>query len=235
MRRALTLIDGLDRADGIDAAIAEVERTLALFGLEYFTFQDFPDPEHYDHFVFCHNVPSEWLRLYVREKYNLIDPAFRACRHSAEPFIWADAPYDRSQEPLTATFVERVADFGLARGLMVPVPHNATPSGVVWFGGSGAELNRHTIPRLHLIALYAFERLRKFRAPRCDKKPLLSAREREVLTWAAAGKTAWEIGELLGIAKRTADAHIEGAMKKLRTANRTHAVAVAVRDKLIHL
>jgi LuxR family transcriptional regulator, quorum-sensing system regulator BjaR1 len=235
LRRALTFIERLNLADSIDTARATVEKTLALFALEYFTFQDFPNPKKYENFLFCQNVPSEWMKLYVSEKYNLIDPAFRACRHTTEPFIWADAPYDRSQEPLTASFVERVTDFGLARGLMVPVPHIATPPGVVWFGGSHPELNRHTMPELHLIALYAFERLRKFRAPRCESRPLLSVREHEVLTWAAAGKTAWEIGELLGIAKRTADSHIQAAMKKLGATNRTHAVAVAVGDKLISL
>jgi LuxR family quorum sensing-dependent transcriptional regulator len=235
LRRALTLIDDLNRADSVDSGIAALENTLAAFGLEYFTLQDFPNPKKYEDFVFCHNVPSEWMKLYVSEKYNLIDPAFRACRHATEPFVWGDARYDPEQEPLTAKFVDRVADFGLATGLMIPVPHITARPGVVWFGGSHPELNRHTIPRLHLIALYTFERLRKFRAPHCERRPVLSAREREVLVWAAAGKSAWEIGEQLAIAKRTVDAHIEAAMKKLGAANRTHAVAIAVGDKLIDI
>ena len=235
MRRAFAFIEDLDRADGIDAGIAALVRTLASFGLEYLTFQDFPDPKKYEDFVFCQNVPSEWIKLYIDEKYNLIDPAFRMCRRTTKPFIWADAPYDATQEPLTAKFVHRVEDSGLAAGIMVPVPQIAGPPGVVWFGGSKPDLNRHTLPSLHLISLYAFERLRKFRAPRCERKSLLTSRELEVLAWAAAGKTAWEIGELLDIAKRTADSHIEAVVRKLGTANRTHAVAIAIRDRLIDI
>jgi DNA-binding CsgD family transcriptional regulator len=63
----------------------------------------------------------------------------------------------------------------------------------------------------------------------------LTAREREVLAWIALGKSAWEIGEILGIAKRTVDEHAQTAARKLGAANRTQAVAIAVRDGLIEL
>jgi DNA-binding CsgD family transcriptional regulator len=69
------------------------------------------------------------------------------------------------------------------------------------------------------------------RAP--NDQPNLTAREREVLTWISLGKSAWEIGEILGIAKRTVDEHAQTAARKLGAANRTQAVAIAVRDRLI--
>jgi DNA-binding CsgD family transcriptional regulator len=61
----------------------------------------------------------------------------------------------------------------------------------------------------------------------------LSPREREVLRWAAQGKSAWEIGKILRVAKRTVDAHTRNAIGKLGAANRTQAVAIAVRERLI--
>jgi DNA-binding CsgD family transcriptional regulator len=61
----------------------------------------------------------------------------------------------------------------------------------------------------------------------------LTPRELDVLTWAAQGKSAWEIGVILGIAKRTVDEHIHTAMRKLGAANRTQAVAIAIRDHII--
>jgi DNA-binding CsgD family transcriptional regulator len=63
--------------------------------------------------------------------------------------------------------------------------------------------------------------------------PTLTLREREVLTWISLGKSAWEIGEILGIAKRTVDEHAQTAARKLGAANRTQAVAIAVRARLI--
>ena len=61
----------------------------------------------------------------------------------------------------------------------------------------------------------------------------LTRREREVLTWIARGKTAWEIGGILEIAKRTVDEHTHSSMRKLGAANRTQAVAIALRSRAI--
>ncbi|MGD0333475.1 MAG: helix-turn-helix domain-containing protein [Xanthobacteraceae bacterium] len=55
------------------------------------------------------------------------------------------------------------------------------------------------------------------------------------MTWAARGKPAWEIGEILKISKRTANAHIENARRKLDAVNRTQAVVIALRDRIIQL
>ena len=61
----------------------------------------------------------------------------------------------------------------------------------------------------------------------------LTPREREVLTWVAQGKSAWEIGEILNIGKRTVDEHVQTAARKLDAANRVQAVAIALRERLI--
>jgi LuxR family quorum sensing-dependent transcriptional regulator len=53
-----------------------------------------------------------------------------------------------------------------------------------------------------------------------------------VLAWAAQGKSAWETGEILKLAKRTVDEHALKAMRKLGAANRTQAVAIALRRGL---
>ncbi len=61
----------------------------------------------------------------------------------------------------------------------------------------------------------------------------LTPREREVLWWAAQGKSAWEIGEILHIAKRTVDEHTQKAIRKLGAVNRTQAVAIAFSERLL--
>ncbi|MCZ7643050.1 MAG: helix-turn-helix transcriptional regulator [Pseudorhodoplanes sp.] len=63
----------------------------------------------------------------------------------------------------------------------------------------------------------------------------ITAREKEVLTWSAMGKSAWEIGEILQISKRTVDEHIQTTFRKLGAVNRVQAVAIAMRDRLIQL
>jgi DNA-binding CsgD family transcriptional regulator len=61
----------------------------------------------------------------------------------------------------------------------------------------------------------------------------LTARECEVLEWVARGKPAREIAEILNITKRTVDAHVHSAIRKIGAVNRTNAVAIAIRDRII--
>ncbi len=56
----------------------------------------------------------------------------------------------------------------------------------------------------------------------------LTRRELECLHWAAAGKTNWEVGKILGISKRTVVFHLQNSAIKLQTSNRYHTVARAV-------
>jgi DNA-binding NarL/FixJ family response regulator len=61
----------------------------------------------------------------------------------------------------------------------------------------------------------------------------LTDRETEALTWAARGKTSAEIGQILGLTKRTIDFHIDNARVKLAVATRTQAVLKATNSRLI--
>jgi DNA-binding CsgD family transcriptional regulator len=70
-------------------------------------------------------------------------------------------------------------------------------------------------------------------APATVRTHSLTPREREVLWWAAEGRSASQIGEILQITKRTVDQHTHNAVRRLGAANRTQAVAIALRERLI--
>jgi DNA-binding response OmpR family regulator len=61
----------------------------------------------------------------------------------------------------------------------------------------------------------------------------LAEREIETLTWVARGKTSAEIAQILGIAKRTVDFHVDNARNKLGVVTRSQAVAKAASGQLI--
>ena len=62
---------------------------------------------------------------------------------------------------------------------------------------------------------------------------MLNEREIETLTWVARGKTSAQIADMLGLAKRTIDFHIDNARLKLGATTRTQAVVKAATDQLI--
>jgi DNA-binding CsgD family transcriptional regulator len=73
-----------------------------------------------------------------------------------------------------------------------------------------------------------------FRTPKpSSASPLLSLREKEILGWVMQGKSTWDIATILDISERTVKFHVNSTMKKLSAVNRTHAVAIALRDELI--
>ena len=84
--------------------------------------------------------------------------------------------------------------------------------------------------------LAAIVNARIARAPRNKDWPNpvdLSDRETETLTWAARGKTSAEIGQILGLTKRTVDFHIDNARIKFGVATRIQAVIKAANGRLI--
>jgi len=235
-REAFEFIDRLNRLSTIGTVMAATEHLLGRYGFAHFAFSGVPyNSDSLPGIVLAHRIPAELFKLYVERRYADIDPCMQHLRRIAEPFRWRDVPYDSEREPRAAELMALVTDFGLSQGFFVPIPSPAGTFGNVWMAGSKFELTARTQPALHLISLYAFDRIQRLAGPLPDQRPRLTAREKEVLAWTASGKSAWEIGEILGIAKRTVDQHAQSAFRKLGAANRTQAVAIAVRERLIDI
>jgi LuxR family quorum sensing-dependent transcriptional regulator len=228
----------IDALSGLSDSVAIVDalhHALAAEGAQFFCFNFLPQPsESFDDVVLANRWPRDWLRLYAAENYVQDDPAIRYCRRVAHPFEWSLAPFDPVREPRAAEIVERARDFGLADGYVTPVPSPSGSLGSVWVAGR-APFGARAKAAIHFTSLYAFDRLRALKAPPCRNKTSLTTREREVLNWIASGKSAWEIGEILAISKRTVDEHTQAALRKLGAANRAQAVAIAMRDRIIAL
>jgi DNA-binding response OmpR family regulator len=58
-------------------------------------------------------------------------------------------------------------------------------------------------------------------------------RQLEALTWAARGKTSWEIAQILGLSKKTVDFHLDRARIQLGASTRIEAAIKAASGRLI--
>lgn len=63
----------------------------------------------------------------------------------------------------------------------------------------------------------------------------LTPREREVLSWTANGKTAWEISVILNISESTVISHLRNSRDKLETVNVVQTIVEAMRRSEICL
>ena len=61
----------------------------------------------------------------------------------------------------------------------------------------------------------------------------LSAREREVLSWAAEGKTASETADILHVSASAVNLYAQRAMSKLHARTKTQAVAIAMQNSML--
>jgi DNA-binding CsgD family transcriptional regulator len=65
-------------------------------------------------------------------------------------------------------------------------------------------------------------------------KDELSEREKEVLTWVARGKTAWEVATILHLSRRTVEWYINQARIRLNAYTVVQAVANAMKQGQIY-
>ncbi|MBN1473115.1 MAG: helix-turn-helix transcriptional regulator [Syntrophaceae bacterium] len=63
----------------------------------------------------------------------------------------------------------------------------------------------------------------------------LSKKEILVLGFLKEGKTSGEIASILQITERTVNFHVNNIVQKLNAKNRTHAVAIALTERLIDI
>ncbi|MEN3952323.1 LuxR C-terminal-related transcriptional regulator [Iodidimonas sp. SYSU 1G8] len=66
-----------------------------------------------------------------------------------------------------------------------------------------------------------------------EDTPVLSDRETEILNWLSHGKSTEDIAEIMQIAERTVNYHVANLKTKLGVETRAHAVAQAMRLRLI--
>ena len=165
------------------------------------------------------------------------DPVMQHCRRHTVPIIWDQATY--LSQGLGELWEEQ-ARFGYRTGIAMALH---LPEGRHFAMGverdqplptDGGELTR-LVADLQLFAVHAqAAALRVLSpAPVLMDRPSLTPRELEALRWTMEGKTAWEVGAILGISERTAVLHVTNAMHKLNCASKHQAVLKALRLGLI--
>lgn len=84
---------------------------------------------------------------------------------------------------------------------------------------------------LAMVATAAFNAAhRLLEAPPTEGVRQLSVREREVLTWTAAGRRHADIAATLGLSERTVENHLRAARRRLGVATTAQAIKIAIRN-----
>ncbi len=188
-------------------------------------------------FINIDNTPRAYKETFNDRKNARRDPVMQHCKRNSVPIIWDQSTYVSNG---LGDKWEEQARFGMSNGICLalhlpegrhfilgverdrPVPADAT------------ELTR-LVAELQLFAVYAQDAALRILVPikHHPDAPSLTPRELESLRWTMEGKTAWEVGDVLGISERTAALHVNNATHKLGCINKHQAVLAALRLGLL--
>ena len=187
-------------------------------------------------FITVDNTPAAYRQAFKSRQDGRRDPVMQHCKRNSVPMIWDQRTYTAVQQ---GDKWEAQARFGYCTGIALALH---MPEGRHFFMGvdrdralpQTAELTR-MVADLQLFAVHAQEAAQRVLLPATAQTevPNLTPRELETLRWTMEGKTAWEVGNILGITERTAVLHANNATHKLGTANKHQAVLKALRLGLI--
>ncbi len=188
-------------------------------------------------FVAVDNTPAAYRDKFEAEGSGMRDPVMQHCKRSGRPIIWDQATYVGAG---VADCWEEQAMYGYRSGIAMALH---MPDGRHFMFGvdldgqltsDSARLSR-TVADLQLFAVYAQEAASRILLPTLSNAdvPKLTQRELEALRWTLEGKTAWEVGKILGISERTSVFHVNNAMHKLGCVSKHQAAVRADRLGLL--
>lgn len=237
LQSALDFIEKISERSDVDTMLEQLRHVVGRFGFESFLLTGVPDPgRRIDGYIMLSGWNESWLERYVSEDYVQVDPIARRLQDASDPFVWSEVTAGLDLMPSGRRVMEEAADIGMVDGLCVPLYDLDGRRSVLSMAGRSIDLSPADRGVLHLVGMYAQNRIREMVEARSitPTRPPLSPRERECLQWTAAGKTSWEIATILCLSQSTTDGYIASATRKLGAANRTQAVAEGIRRGLIH-
>lgn len=183
------------------------------------------------------SYPEDWMAYYLEKNYVNHDPTYRRALRDKGIFTWKQL---QTQVPLSKTekvVMNEAKEAGLHSGVSLSI-HG--PYGeVMGFGFASddpnLDTNKNQLSLLHAMAnqfhLVYSEIGHNFKEPTI----MLSDRQKEILQWAAVGKSRSIIAVIIGISEETINDHFKEIFRKLQCGDRTVAVLKAIQLGLIKI
>jgi LuxR family quorum sensing-dependent transcriptional regulator len=173
------------------------------------------------------NWPEEFQKRWVDKQYIFHDPISRFAMKSRSAFEWKTA-YNHASR-FGQKILDEARDFALYDGLAVPVMYQNYPTGMISLGFEQLELSPDEIAEIELVCIHSYCQLLKVSDIECNIScETLTPREIDVLYYAAAGKTNWEISSIYNISEYSVKDHMKNISRKLDASNRAHAVTLGI-------
>lgn len=231
---AFETVEKIESADSVVAVSEAFAKLVAAAGLSYSVCLKVPEAgEDATNGLLLNQLPGDWWPLYLERDYLPFDPVVHEVRNSFRPFTWREITARGHATQQARNLFAEAADFGMKDGFVVPIYETSGYTGLVSISGESCDLKPETRSALSIASVYLHNKLCGIRRQTAGIITDLTEREAECLTWAAGGKSDWEIGQILCISSKTVNYHIENAKRKFGVSTRVQAIVSALRHGYI--
>ena len=183
--------------------------------------------------------PDGHFETYLAEEWDRVDPILSFTAGATRPFCWDDvAARMRFNRAQTALFDE-CRRLGVHSIIVAPLPNDDGGCDIVGVSRRHAGApDRARIAVLQAICAQTWSRYCDLAGTdpangRCEI--VLTDREVEILKWVRDGKSNSEISQITSLSVKTIEYHVGNVLKKLGATNRTTAVVIALKYRLLTL
>lgn len=223
-------IDSLSQASDTSSLLDAMEKVAEAFDLTRFAYLVALRDKRAVSLI--SNYPGEWTDHYVASGYERADPVISRVRRMVEPFEWGEGIWPEPLMPLESRLMDEAAEFGIRCGFSFPIHDQTCRFASVTFAVDQRPQSfrqcfaKHRQVLQFIAFLFHAEARRRMVPRRLVGSVVLSPRELQCLEWAAKGKSAWDIGQIVGPSRRTISFHLENAKMKLGVRTIPQAVAL---------
>lgn len=229
-RLALDTVDQMESSDSLGEISRHFAKLVAAAGFSYSVCMKVPEGgEEPTAGLLLNNLPQSWWQRYLEQSYVVHDPVIHRSLDNFRPFTWSDVIEGRVLSHTARAMFDDCASLGMRDGFVVPIYETSGYTGLVSISGERCAIDQATRNALALASVYLHNKLCAMRRHSEGLMIDLTDREGECLTWAAAGKSDWEIGQILNISAKTVNYHIENAKRKFGVSTRVQAIVAAIR------
>lgn len=220
-------------APDIEAARNGFRRLAAQAGIGAYAYARFDTPTTFTYLDTTYD--AAWIDRYVSLGYRRVDPVVAEGTRTRLPFAWRFLGTRPDLSDRQRLVLREAAEFGLRDGLSIPFHGRRGFGGMASLVFSDPRRLQDAVqaqPNLRLLPLYYHSAVERLLAEDVDVAGL-TAFEHQCLTWAAAGRTLWEISAVTHRAEADVAGALRSTRQKLGTATTSQAAAKAVGQGLI--
>jgi len=183
------------------------------------------------------NYPKDWENRYLEQDYFKDDPLVHKYTSYIKPFTWGHEPSDNKR---ASQMFSECSEFGLGRGIGIPIPGPANSFSVLTLASDEqrvneiGKINHYKGGNLMIAALLLHSAIISLNLENAmHNQHELTNKEAECLKWICGGKSYSEIGTILGTSESSIKKRVANIYFKLGVSTRHEAILKVFKYKIV--